>query len=177
MKLDVLVDCGATHNIIDEDTWTYQKSQAITCTSSAKPAGKQLYTYASTHPLQGKGTFTCDVRAGRGNARAEFIVINGKGILLLSKQTATKLGMLNIGVDIAAVAETSQLLKQQYPEVFSGIGKINTKQISLHIDSEVKPVAQPLRRTPFNLRQKVEKKIKELLDMDIIEPVSDYYRT
>ena len=36
----------------------------------------------------------------------------------------------------------------------------------------MKPVAQPLRRTPFNLRQKVEKKIKELLDMDIIEPVN-----
>ena len=112
------------------------------------------------------------MRAGRGNARAEFIVINGKGIPLLGKQTATKLGMLNIGVDIAAVAETSQLLKEQYPEMFSGVGKLNTKQISLHIDPEVKPVAQPLRRTPFNLRQKVEKKIKELLDMDIIEPVN-----
>ena len=80
--------------------------------------------------------------------------------------------MIKIGVDIAAVAETSQLLKQQYPEVFSGVGKLNTKQISLHIDPEVKPDAQPLRRTPFNLRQKVEKKIKELLDMDIIEPVN-----
>ena len=55
----------------------------------------------------------------------------------------TKLEMLKIGVDIGAVAETSQLLKQQYPEVFSGIGKLNTKQISLHIDPEVKPVAQP----------------------------------
>ena len=29
-----------------------------------------------------------------------------------------KLGMLMVGVDIAAVAETSQLLKQEYPEVF-----------------------------------------------------------
>ena len=38
--------------------------------------------------------------------------------------------MLKIAVDIAVVAETSQLLKQQYTEVFSGAGKINTKQIS-----------------------------------------------
>ena len=172
VKLGVLIDSGATHNIIDEYTWMYLKSQAITCTSSAKSTGKHLYTYASTRPLQVKGTFTCNVRAGRGNAIAEFLVIKGKGIPLLGKQTATKLGMLKIGVDIAAVAETSQLLKQQYPEVFSGVGKLNTKQISLHIDPEVKPVAQPLRRTPFNLRQKVEKKIKELLDMDIIEPVN-----
>ena len=73
---------------------------------------------------------------------AEFLVIKGKGIPLLCKQTATKLGMLKIGVDIAAVAETSQLLKQQYHEVFSGVSKLNTKHISLHIDHEVKPVAQ-----------------------------------
>ena len=106
------------------------KSKAITCTSSAKPAGQQLYTYASTRPLQVKGTFTCDVRAGRGQALADFFVITGKGIPLLCKQTATKMGMLKIGVYIAAVAETSQLLKQQYPEVFCGV------------DPEMKPVAQ-----------------------------------
>ena len=141
VKLDVLVDSSATH-IIDENTWTYLMLQAITCTSSAKTAGKQLYIYASTHPLLVNGTFTCDMRAGRGNAIAEFIVIRGKGIPLLCKQIAMKLGMLQIGVDIAAVGETSQLLKQQYPEVFSGVGKLNTKQISLHIDAEVKPAAR-----------------------------------
>ena len=132
MKLDVLVDSGATHNIIDEDTWLYLKFQAITCTSSAKSTEKHLYTYASTRPFQVKGTFTCNVRAGRGNAIAEFLVIKGKGIPLLGKQTATKLGILQIGVDIAAFAETSQLLKQQYPEVFSGVGKLNTHKILLY---------------------------------------------
>ena len=91
VKLDVLIDSGATHNIIDEDTWMYLKSKAITCTSSAKPAGQQLYTYASTRPFQVKGTFTCDVRAGRGQVIADFFVIKGKGIPLLCKQTAMKL--------------------------------------------------------------------------------------
>ena len=61
VKLDVLVDYGATHNIIDEDTWTYLKSQASTCTSNAKPVGKQLYIYAFTRPLQVKETFTCEL--------------------------------------------------------------------------------------------------------------------
>ena len=64
------------------------------------------------------------------------------------------------------------MLKQQYPEVFSGVRYLNTKQISLHIDPEVKPVAQPLIRTFFNPRQKVQNKIKDILDMDIIEPVN-----
>ena len=84
-----------------------------------------------------------------------LIAIKGKGIPLLSKQTARKLGMLKIEVDIAAVIKTSELLKQQYPEVFSGVGKINTKQISLDISPGVKPVVQLLRHMPFNLRHKV----------------------
>ena len=43
--------------------------------------------------------------------------------------------------------------------------------MTLQVDPNVKPVAQPLRRTPFNLQAKVENKIRELLDCDIIEEV------
>ncbi|XP_070535101.1 uncharacterized protein [Ptychodera flava] len=57
------------------------------------------------------------------------------------------------------------------PSVFTGVGKLKTKQESLHIDPTLEPVAQPLRRTPFNLRDKVEVKTNELLNLDIIEPV------
>ena len=39
----------------------------------------------------------------------------------------------------------------------------------LQVDPKLKPVAQPLRRTPFNLQEEVEKIIQELLDYDIIE--------
>lgn len=49
----------------------------------------------------------------------------------------------------------------------------NSKQskISLHIDPNVKPIAQPYCRVPFNLKKKVDEKISELLERDIIEPV------
>ncbi len=68
-----------------------------------------------------------------------------------------KLGVLKIGTDIAAVTDLKQ---SQYPEVFQGIGILKTKQICLYIDLTVQPVAQPLRRMPFNLRGPVEEKIK-----------------
>ena len=51
------------------------------------------------------------------------------------------------------------------------MGKLKSHQVTLHIKPKVKPVAQPLWSTPFNLRAKVSDKIKELLDKDIIEPV------
>ena len=41
----------------------------------------------------------------------------------------------------------------------------------MHIDTTVQPVAQPLRRPAFSLREKIEKKLDELLHEDIIERV------
>ena len=41
----------------------------------------------------------------------------------------------------------------------------------IHVDPEVLPVAQNTRRVPFSLREKLELKLKELQEADIIEKV------
>jgi len=170
VDLEMLVDSGATNNIIDENTWESLKKQRINCVSKATP-GKMLYAYASDKPIAVKGSATCEFSVSEQAARAELIVIKGKGIPLLGRETAVKLGVLKIGVDVAAVADISQEIESEYPDLFQGVGKLKTKQITLYIDPSVKPVAQPLRRTPFNLRNKVEDKINELVALDIIEAV------
>ena len=40
------------------------------------------------------------------------------------------------------------------------------------MDAEVQPVAQPIRRVPYHLRDKLTNKLKELIELDIIEKVS-----
>lgn len=52
------------------------------------------------------------------------------------------------------------MLKQKSPGIYSGIGKLNRKTVKIHINESVKPVAQNHRRTPFHLRQKVQKEIE-----------------
>ena len=42
----------------------------------------------------------------------------------------------------------------------------------MHVKEDVAPVVQPLRRPPFNLRDKIEKKLDELESMDILEKVN-----
>ena len=59
----------------------------------------------------------------------------------------------------------------RYKDVFTGIGKLKDFQLNLHIDQQVQPVAQPLRRPAFSLREQIEKKLDELLQEDIIEKV------
>lgn len=73
---------------------------------------------------------------------AEFTVFCGRGEPLLGKDTAVKLGVLRIGANVAGVSDLKSMIRQQYPKLFSGVGKLNTKQISLHIDSTATPVAR-----------------------------------
>ena len=59
-----------------------------------------------------------------------------------------------------------------YKELFDGVRKLKGCQVKLRVNPNVSPVAQPVRRTPFSVRDKVKKKVEELVSMDIIEPVN-----
>ncbi len=71
------------------------------------------------------------------------MVIKGKGESLLGKETDTKLGALNTGVNIATISDVASRIQEQYPVLFRGLGKLNTRQIGLYIDEAVTPEAQP----------------------------------
>ena len=112
----------------------------------------------------------------KNTTNAEFCVINGKRDPLLGRDTATGLAVLKIGIDIVAVNTSSQsigeVLQDKYPELFSGVGNLKDRAVQLHIDPNVKPVAQPIRKTPFPLRSKVEERLQEPISLDIIEPAT-----
>ena len=102
-------------------------------------------------------------------------VISGKGEPLLGKDTAVKLGVLKIGVGMVSaklgLRNASEVLRNKYPKVFSGVCKLKNRTVQLHINSDVKPIAQPARRVPFSVQSKVKEKINELVSLDIVEPV------
>jgi len=122
------------------------------------------------------GTFSCEVSAGKNITNSEFCLINGKGDSLLRRDTATEIGVLKIGIGVPAVNTCSQIigeiLPEKYPKVFSGVRKPKDRAVELHIDLNVKPVAQPIRRTLFSLSSKVEEKIQELINLDIVESIA-----
>ena len=171
VDLKMLIDSGANSNIVEEGTWEQLKAKGVKCESQAASPDKKLYPYASNQPLPVKGSFKCTVAVCDRSTRAESLVIKGRGMSLLGEVTATEFGVLKVGINIAVVTTKAHDLKLQYPEVFEGVGKLKDKQISLDIDPTVKPVAQPYRRIPFNLREKVQDKTTELLELGIVEPV------
>lgn len=64
-------------------------------------------------------------------------------------------------------------LKTKFPKVFQGLGKLKAYQLRLHIDENVQPVVQPVRRIPLRRRIKVTKKLEELLKLDVIKKVEE----
>ena len=108
VDMQILVDSGATKNIVDVTTWEWLKQNHIICESKVAQRHKKLYSYASTTPLQVKGTFSTTVKIGVRETTAEFLVIKGKGTPLLGHETATLLGVLRIGLltsDVSSVKE------------------------------------------------------------------------
>ena len=60
---------------------------------------------------------------------------------------------------------------KDHSEIFQSIGKVKDVLVDLNIDETVKPVPQPHRRIPFNVRPLLEKELQLLEEEDIIEKV------
>ena len=71
------------------------------------------------------------------------------------------------------VETTDHDIRDKYKELFTGVGLLKGYELKLNVDTSVKPVAQPVRRIPFGVREKVEKKLDELLTCGIIEEVPE----
>lgn len=173
-----LIDSGASCNLIDSGTWDFLKHNGVKCKS--RKIQKKLFAYAQVEPIETVGIFECNVVCDgtKLQSPAEFVVVKGSGKSILGKTTAEALNVLRVGppnginvYSIAREGDDSDIFAK-YPDVFEGVGKLKGYELDLHIDDKVKPVAQPVRRLPFGLREKVDEKLDELIENDIIEEVS-----
>lgn len=116
-------------------------------------------TRASQAPPEGVGTFTCKTSGGHHVVDADIRVFSGWGESLLGRDTAIKLDILKMGVDVASVKSDlegiGEMVQMKYPEVFKGVGKLKRRSVQLHIGPDVKPIAQLVRRIVFSMRPKV----------------------
>ena len=105
--LNMLIDSGASINMMSAMTWEKVKREGVEC-SSRTSSDKKLFPYASDKPLPVNGTFTCDVKSGRRMAYSDFPVVKGNSVPRLGQDTAMQLGALKIDVNIASVQDEKQ---------------------------------------------------------------------
>ena len=174
----VCVDSGAAANTIDYTTY---EAICAAKTVALKPTNVKLRPYGEDNPapipLAGSFYRLIDTPSGLTDL-TRFLVLKARNAgCLLCRETSTRLGMLHI----AASTTTEHLpvhgeyrsLLQKFPAVFSGkIGKLKDYQLELNIDPTVQPVVQSSRPTPLHYRARVETKLKQLEDQDIIQQVT-----
>jgi len=173
----MIIDSGATCNVIGRNVWEYLKANKVACVSTK--ASKTLYAYGSNQPLQVARMFTAEVSVGKSVlSGVEFVVIENEGHALLGRETAISLGVLKLGAHVNSLevsmdgAKGEASIFEKFPGCCEGIGKLNDFQLKVPIDPGVPPVAEPIRRVPYHLRDKLSTKLDELVELDIIEKVS-----
>jgi len=162
ITIRILIDSGASCNIISGNDWeTLIKNKAMLIDVQENILSN-IKSYASTKPLEIKCKFVAPVRIeGKKEVIDTFMVVERGSISLLGKHTAITLGVLKLGV----TAQINQIgTSKKFP-------KLNNIRVKLTIDPSVKPVQQPVRRIPIAIESKVENKLMEALESDIIERV------
>ena len=102
----------------------------------------------------------------------KFHVVKGENLgSIMGFNTATKLSVIKVVNKIQTDKSGNVEDEEEFKHLFKGIGKLKNRQIKLHVDKDVQPVAQRPRKTPFHLRDKVKKEIDKLIDQDVIEKV------
>ena len=99
LPVTMIIDSGASCNVIGRNVWGYLKANKIACVSTK--ASKKLYACGSNQPLQVAGIFTAEV-SDRESVLigVEFVVNENEGHALLGQETAISLGGLKLGAHV-----------------------------------------------------------------------------
>ena len=159
LPVTMIIDSGASCNVIGRNVWEYLKANKVACVSTT--ASKKLYAYGSNQPLQVAGMFTAEVSVRESVlSGAEFVVIQNEGHALHGQEIVISLGVLTLGAHVNSLEVSMDGEKEEssifekFPGCCEGIGKMKDFQLIVPIDPEVQPVAQPIRRVPYHLREK-----------------------
>ena len=176
--VQVCIDSGAKVKTIDYAT--YEEISAAK-TVPLTPTNAKLRPYGEDNPapIPFAGSFFGMINTLSGQMDlTRLLVLKARNAgCLLSGETSTRLRILYVSAFTTTEHSPEhgeyQYLSQKFPAVFSGkIGKLKDYQLELNIDSTVQPVVQNSRPTPLHYRAKVEAKLKQLEDQDIIEQVT-----
>ena len=169
-QLDVIPDSGAEINIIDEQHYNEMQPKL-------RHDNTKILPYVSPTSLPVKGIFIANVKSATQQSDEIFYVVAGSGGSLLGWKASKR---LNLVCAVEQVSTTNQCntavdqLVSEYDDLFQGLGQLGRVKVKLHIDDNVKHIAQPHRRIPFHVRKQLEQELKRDEELGVIERVEGY---
>ncbi|CAB4022955.1 PREDICTED: uncharacterized protein K02A2.6-like [Paramuricea clavata] len=168
-KFQTTIDSGATINVIDRDTFNKMQDIKLTRTNT------KAFAYNTKSPVEFLGKFEAVIETRKRISVATFYVAKAANCgNLLSLSTAQELGLISLHLDKLTSKDAAlENILQKHSKVFSDLGKLKGEKIKLDIDKTKIPKAQPQRRIPYHIREKVKNAITELENQDVIEKVPE----
>ena len=146
-KISVIIDSGSDCNLMSLKTFENVNKQN---TLEISDCEQNVYAYGSKTPLEkaGRCELTCKMRETGVERNMSFMIIPTDVPTLISRGDSMALGILKLGENVTCNVKSVKNdimsnMKQVYPSVFTGLGKLRNYQLRLHIDQSVPPIAQP----------------------------------
>ena len=166
-SFSAMVDTGASINVIDKETFAKLPEIELENTKT------RAFAYDTDKPVKFIGKFDAVIETRKRYAVATFYVVNNNTSgNLISADTAQELGLVTLHLNKISshikpstpVTNDGKLNKvlEKHSAVFKGLGKLKDDAVKLNIDENVIPVAEPQRRIPFHIREKVKRAIENL---------------
>ena len=107
---NVLIDSGASCNVIDYGTWNNLKQRHIKCES--KVSDKKLFAYGQKEPMEAVGTFVAgiDCEASRERCVNEFTVIKSTGVVPSEEKIAAAVNTSEVQSFVQLVQYSSKFI-------------------------------------------------------------------
>ncbi|KAJ1197370.1 hypothetical protein NDU88_001230 [Pleurodeles waltl] len=130
----------------------------------------KVYAYGQSTLLALKGVFQTTITYESRTIPVKIYVVKEGHGMFLGCKAAEDLAVVTFAFSIHRDSVTELLA--QYQGVFKGIGCLKGKEVKLHIDRMVQPVALCHWRIAFHLGPQVEKELDHLEKAGIIERVT-----
>ena len=145
------------------------------------PTQTKIKPYNST-VIKVQGIAKRPITFGQNSVPVEWHILSGSCEPILSRERAQQLGIIqfnakpNMYQPIMIINKhledhdksDIQTTLKDFPENFSGLGKLKHHQVKLHVDQNVKPVNVPQRPIPYHLRERAQK----ATDTMVKEPIT-----
>ena len=165
IKLNLLIDLGAKVSILNEDLYN-QHFRDIPLVPST-----QVLTSYNGGSIPIIGVANLPVKYDDQSIQNFPFFIAKRGSSLMGIDLFNKLGF-QISRNGATVNSVDlQSVEDQFPQLFTGFGKIVTFEHRPRVDPKIAPVSQNYRRLPLTVRTEVSKELRRLEDLDIIERI------
>ncbi len=161
------LDTGATINVVDQETF----AKMVKPWPDLKKTSIKAFPFDAKSPVRFVGRFEATIATRKRVAVATFYVTKTTTSSgnLISATTAQDLGLISKHLNTISNTNDKKLdtILNKHANVFQGLGKLKSEKVKLNIDKHQTPKAQPQRRIPYHIREKVKDALKDVEKQDI----------